>query len=61
MTPLLEQAIAEIRKLAAPEQDALAALILEEIADERRWDEASGRSQHQLAKLAAKVREDMRT
>jgi hypothetical protein len=36
MTQLLEQALAEVRKLSAPEQDAIAALILEELADERR-------------------------
>lgn len=60
MTQLLEQALAEVRKLPAPEQDAIAALILEELADERCWDETFARSQEPLAKLAAKVREDMR-
>ena len=60
MTQLLEQALAEVRKLAEPEQDAIAALILEELADERRWDEAFARSQEPLARLAAKVREDIR-
>ena len=60
MTQLLEQALAEVRKLGEPEQDAIAALILEELADERRWDESFARSQKQLADLAAKVREDIR-
>jgi hypothetical protein len=60
MTQLLEQALAEIRKLPEPEQNAIAALILEELADERRWDEAFSHSQDQLARLAAKVREDIR-
>jgi hypothetical protein len=60
MTPLLEQALAEVCKLAKPEQDAIAALILEELADERRWDEAFARSQEPLARLAAKVREGIR-
>ncbi len=60
MTQLLEQALAEIRKLPEPEQDAIAALILEELADERRWDEAFAPSQGPLARLAAKVREDTR-
>ncbi len=59
MTQLLEQALAEVRKLPAPDQDAIAALILEELADERRWDEAFTRSQEPLARLAAKVREDI--
>jgi hypothetical protein len=43
-----------------PEQDAIATLILDEIADERRWQESFARSQDQLARLAAKVREDIR-
>jgi hypothetical protein len=60
MTQLLEQALDEIRKLPAPEQDAIAAMILEELADERRWDEAFARSQEPLTRLAAKVREDVR-
>ena len=59
MTQLLEQAIGEARKLPAPEQDAIAALILEELADDRRWDEAFANSQEQLSKLAAKVRRDI--
>ena len=60
MTRLLEQALAEVHKLPAPEQDAIAALILEELADERRWEEAFAHSQEPLARLAAKVREDIR-
>ena len=59
MTQLLEQAINEARKLSAPEQDAIAALILEELADDRRWDEAFANSQSQLSKLAAKVKRDI--
>ena len=59
MTQLLEQAIGEARKLPASEQDAIAALILEELADERRWDEAFAGSQDQLSALAAKVRRDV--
>jgi hypothetical protein len=60
MTQLLQQALAEVQKLPQAEQDAIATLILEELADERRWDEAFSRSQDQLARLAAKVREDVR-
>ena len=60
MTQLLEQAITEVRKLSQPEQDAIAALILEELADEQRWDEAFSRSQDQLNQVAAKVRDDIR-
>ena len=60
MTRLLEQAVAEIEKLSATEQDALAAMILDEITDERRWDEAFGQSQDQLSSLAEKARKDIR-
>jgi len=60
MTQLLEQALAEVKKLPGPEQDAIATLILDELADERRWQESFARSQDQLARLAAKVREDIR-
>ncbi len=60
MTQLLEQALLEVRKLPEPDQDAIAALILEELADERRWDDAFARTQEPLARLAAKVREDIR-
>jgi hypothetical protein len=61
MTQLLEQALTEVQKLPPPEQDAIARLILDELADERRWHESFARSQDQLARLAAKVREDIRS
>ena len=60
MTQLLQHALAEVQKLSASEQDAIAAIILEELEDERRWEEAFARSQDQLTRLAAKVREDVR-
>jgi hypothetical protein len=37
MTELLEQAITEIGKLPAEEQDAIASRILAELADEQEW------------------------
>src|SRR5258708_3610407 len=58
MTQMMEKALSEVQKLAASEQDAVAAIILEEIADERRWDEAFARSRDKLTSLAAKVRGD---
>jgi hypothetical protein len=60
MTQLLQQAFREVQKLPAPEQDAIALLILEELADEQRWEQSFARSQDHLARLAAKVREDIR-
>ncbi|MGP0063180.1 MAG: hypothetical protein ACLQGP_06185 [Isosphaeraceae bacterium] len=59
MTQLLEQAIGAVRALPADEQDLIATLILEELADERRWAAAFARSQDQLSRLAAKVRDDI--
>jgi hypothetical protein len=60
MTQLLEQALAELQSLPQAEQDVIAAMILEEIADERRWDAAFARSQEPLGRLAERVREDIR-
>ena len=60
MTQLLEQALTQVKKLPEPEQDAITSLILEELADERRWQESFARSQDQLARMAAKVREEVR-
>ncbi|MGH7170537.1 MAG: hypothetical protein ACRELF_03850 [Gemmataceae bacterium] len=60
MTQLLEQALIEVKKLPETEQDAIAALILDELADERRWQESFARSQDLLTCLAAKAREDIR-
>lgn len=53
MTELLECAIARLQALPESEQDAIAAMILEEIEDDRRWDESFSRSPNILAKLAA--------
>ena len=55
MTELLEQAIARLKTLPTDKQDAIATLILEEIEDERRWDESFARSPNLLAKLAAEA------
>jgi hypothetical protein len=61
MTTLLEHAITEIQKLSAAEQDAIAAVILEELADEHRWDEAFARSKDQLSRWATKVKKDIQS
>lgn len=52
MTKLLEKAFAEAAKLSESEQEALAAWILEELASERRWEEAFATSADTLARLA---------
>ena len=53
MTELLERAIAKLQTLPESEQDTIATVILEEIEDDRRWDESFSRSPNVLAKLAA--------
>jgi hypothetical protein len=60
MSQLLDQAVAEARKLPDTEQDAIAALILQEIEDDRRWEEALAKSPDKLAALAARAEEQVR-
>ncbi len=38
MTELLERVIARLKTLPTNEQDAIATMILEELADDHRWD-----------------------
>ncbi len=52
MTLLLEKALNEVAKLPASDQDAVAVILLEELASERRWSESFAKSQDSLAKLA---------
>jgi hypothetical protein len=43
MTELLEQAISRLKTLTPNDQNAIATLILEELEDDRRWDESFAR------------------
>ncbi|MBK8742408.1 MAG: hypothetical protein IPM02_24260 [Betaproteobacteria bacterium] len=52
MTQLLEEALREVAKLPTTEQDAIAAILLEEIASEQRWATSFEKSQDVLAKLS---------
>ena len=52
MTKLLERAMEQVSKLPADDQDAVAAIVLEELASEQRWSESFAKSQDALAKLA---------
>lgn len=52
MTQLLERAFTEASKLPEKEQNAVAALLLEELASDKRWDETFASSQNQLAEMA---------
>lgn len=60
MTPLLKKVLSEVDKLPPEEQDAIAAVILEELKNERQWQEAFAESQDKLAQLARKVRADIK-
>lgn len=51
MTELLDRALAKPATLPEQDQDAIAARILEEIEDERRWEESFARSQDVLERL----------
>lgn len=60
MTNLLEKAFAEAAKLPEPEQNAVAEWLLEELASERRWEEAFSASSDILAELADEALEEHR-
>jgi hypothetical protein len=52
MTTLLKKVFDEVSKLPQSEQEAIAALILDEIASEQKWDELFAKSQDKLSQLA---------
>ncbi len=60
MTQLLQRALKKIKALPESEQDGIAELILSELEDEHRWDEAFAKSKGKLAKLSAKVDADIK-
>ena len=49
MSELLNKAIARVKKLPEFQQNEIAAMILEELEDEARWDKAFSSSQDLLA------------
>jgi hypothetical protein len=61
MTQLLERAIAQLKTRSIDEQDAIAAMILEELEDDRQWDESFARSPNLLAQMAAAAMEEYHT
>ena len=60
MSELLERAIAQLKTLPVEQQNAMAAIILEELEDEKRWDTTFAKSQDALAKLAAEAMAEYR-
>ena len=59
MTQLLEKAISEMSLLPSEQQDAIAAIVLEELADEQRWQALFTASKDKFPKLAAKLRREI--
>ncbi len=59
MTQLLQQALSAVNALDDQAQDAIASIILEELAEDGKWDESFARSQSQLARMAQKARADI--
>ena len=52
MSALLEQALKEVASLPEKDQERIAALILDEISSDRRWEESFRRSEDVLGQLA---------
>jgi hypothetical protein len=60
VTKLLRKAFDQASQLPPEEQDALATWILEEMASERRWDEAFQASADRLKQLAEEALQEAR-
>ncbi|MYE25432.1 MAG: hypothetical protein F4Y01_16080 [Gammaproteobacteria bacterium] len=60
MSALLDKAIEQARRLPPDQQDALAAMVLAEIADEVRWDNTFADSQDALERMANRADEEDR-
>jgi hypothetical protein len=58
MTKLLKEVLAKLSKLPPERQDDLAALLLEEIEADTRWEESFAKSQSALEKLADEAADD---
>jgi hypothetical protein len=61
MTQALTSAVAEATKLPPAEQDALAAILLEEIASEQRWSASFAKSQEALQSMAEQALEEFKS
>jgi len=58
MTKLLEDAMAEVRKLPEQEQDAVARQLLDELRSQAEWNRRFDASADKLRLFAAKAREE---
>ena len=55
MTTLLKKAFDAASALPPEKQDVIARIVLAEIEDEKRWDEAFAKSQDKLADMASEA------
>jgi len=60
MTKLLERAFAEAAKLPEDAQDRIGASLLQELADDAKWDASFAASASELERLAAEALEEYR-
>ena len=60
MSELLDRAVEQAKRLPIDQQNAIAALILEEIEDEQRWHAAFARSSDALEQLATEAEKEDR-
>ncbi len=60
MSEMLDRAVEQAKRLPVDQQDAIAAIIMEEIEDERRWHAAFARSSDTLEQLAAEAEQEDR-
>ncbi len=56
MTKLLEEAISRVTEAPEDCQDMIGSLILKELEDDRRWDEAFARNPEKLERMADEAR-----
>ena len=61
MTDLLEKALGEVKKLPPSEQDAVAAILLQELAAEQLWNDSFAKSRDALKRLAREALAEHRT
>ena len=55
MTRLMEQAIEQLRQRPEADQDRLARLLLDELAEDERWVASTAAHEHKLPALIARV------
>jgi hypothetical protein len=60
MTELLKQAISKIKTLPSDQQEAISSIILEEIEEDKRWDQSFTPSPDLLVKIAAEAMTEYR-